>query len=120
MSEIKNKKAFAAPGRYIQGDGVFRMLGELAGRFGNSPYILMGPTPRKIYGEQIKMCIRDSDKVPCGRVNLQEVEAWARKTNFEGIELSMSEEEAIQEASRCLRCDRHGCGVLRGGREVEW
>ena len=61
-----------------------------------------------------------NDKVPCGRVNLQEVEAWARKTNFEGIELSMSEEEAIQEASRCLRCDRHGCGVLRGGREVEW
>ena len=28
-----------------------------------------------------------NDKVPCGRVNLQEVEAWARKTNFEGIEL---------------------------------
>lgn len=61
-----------------------------------------------------------NDKVPCGRVNLQEVEAWARKTNFEGIELPMSDEEAVQEASRCLRCDRHGCGVLRGGREVEW
>ena len=61
-----------------------------------------------------------NDKIQCGRVNLQEVEAWARKTNFEGIELSMSEEEAIQEASRCLRCDRHGCGVLRGGRQEEW
>lgn len=41
-----------------------------------------------------------NDKVPCGRVNLQEVEAWARKTNFEGIELPMSCEEAVQEASR--------------------
>lgn len=61
-----------------------------------------------------------NDKIQCGRVNLQEVEAWARKTNFEGIELPMSDEEAIQEASRCLRCDRHGCGVLRGGRQVEW
>lgn len=61
-----------------------------------------------------------NDKVPCGRVNLQEVEAWARKTNFEGIELPMSCEEAVQEASRCLRCDRHGCGTLRGGREFEW
>lgn len=61
-----------------------------------------------------------NDKVPCGRVTLQEVETWARKTNFEGIELPMSEEEAIQEASRCLRCDRHGCGTLRGGRQVEW
>ncbi len=61
-----------------------------------------------------------NDKVPCGRVNLQEVEAWARKTNFEGIELPMSCEEAVQEASRCLRCDHHGCGTLRGGREFEW
>ena len=61
-----------------------------------------------------------NDKVPCGRVNLQEVEAWARKTNFEGIELPMSDEEAVQEASRCLRCDRHGCGTLRGGRELAW
>ena len=39
---------------------------------------------------------------------------------FEGIELPMSCEEAVQEASRCLRCDRHGCGTLRGGREFEW
>lgn len=61
-----------------------------------------------------------NDKVPCGRVNLAEKESWARKTNFEGIEYTMSEEEALQEASRCLRCDRHGCGVLRGGRQDRW
>jgi NADPH-dependent glutamate synthase beta subunit-like oxidoreductase len=61
-----------------------------------------------------------NDKVPCGRVNLGDVEAWARKDNFMPVELPMSEEEAIQEASRCLRCDRRGCGVLRGGRQTEW
>lgn len=61
-----------------------------------------------------------NDKIPCGRVNLSETPAWERKTNFSGVEMPMSKEEAIQEASRCLRCDRHGCGVLRGGREVEW
>ncbi|WP_270363353.1 NAD(P)-binding protein [Eubacterium ramulus] len=61
-----------------------------------------------------------NDKVPCGRVNLQEVEAWARRTNFEAIELPMSCEEAEQEASRCLRCDHYGCATLRGGREFEW
>lgn len=61
-----------------------------------------------------------NDKVPCGRVNLAEKESWARKDNFEGIEYTMSEEEALQEASRCLRCDRHGCGVLRGGRQDRW
>ena len=61
-----------------------------------------------------------NDKLPCGRVNLAEKESWARKDNFEGIEYTMSEEEALQEASRCLRCDRHGCGVLRGGRQDKW
>lgn len=61
-----------------------------------------------------------NDKIPCGRVNLAEKESWARKDNFEGIEHTMSDEEALQEASRCLRCDRHGCGVLRGGRQDRW
>lgn len=61
-----------------------------------------------------------NDKIPCGRVNLGEKEAWARKRSFEGMEYSMSDEEAVQEASRCLRCDRHGCGVLRGGRQDRW
>ena len=61
-----------------------------------------------------------NDKVPCGRVNLGEKESWARKDNFEGIEYTMSDEEAYQESSRCLRCDRHGCGVLRGGRQDKW
>lgn len=61
-----------------------------------------------------------NDKIPCGRVNLGEKESWARKDNFEGIEYTMSDEEALQEASRCLRCDRHGCGVLRGGRQDKW
>ncbi len=61
-----------------------------------------------------------NDKIPCGRVNLGEKESWARKDNFEGIEYTMSDEEAYQEASRCLRCDRHGCGVLRGGRQDRW
>ncbi len=61
-----------------------------------------------------------NDKVPCGRVNLSEKESWARKDNFEGIEYTMSDEEAVQEASRCLRCDRHGCGTFRGGRRDRW
>ena len=61
-----------------------------------------------------------NDKNPCGRVNLGEKESWARKDNFEGIEHTMSDEEALQEAGRCLRCDRHGCGVLRGDRQDRW
>ncbi|MCQ2507232.1 MAG: FAD-dependent oxidoreductase [Dorea sp.] len=60
------------------------------------------------------------DKVPCGRVNLAEEEAGKRKNNFEHIEFTMSDEEAAQECGRCLRCDRHGCGPLRGGRQYTW
>lgn len=61
-----------------------------------------------------------NDKVASGRVNLREAEACSRKQSFEGVELPMSEEEALREGSRCLRCDRHGCGVLRGGRQEIW
>ena len=63
---------------------------------------------------------RMNDKLPSGRIHLNEREASDRKNDFEGIELSMSREEAIQESGRCLRCDHYGCGVLRGGRENRW
>ncbi|MCD8149622.1 MAG: FAD-dependent oxidoreductase [Clostridiales bacterium] len=61
-----------------------------------------------------------NDKVASGRVNLREAEACTRKESFDGVELPMSDEEAYREASRCLRCDRHGCSVLRGGRQEIW
>ena len=61
-----------------------------------------------------------NDKLPSGRIHLTEREACERKNDFDGIENAMSREETIQEAARCLRCDRYGCGVLRGGRELRW
>ena len=61
-----------------------------------------------------------NDKIASGRVNLHEVEASTRKLSFDGVEEPMSEEEALRESSRCLRCDKHGCGSLRGGRVHLW
>ncbi len=61
-----------------------------------------------------------NDKVASGRVNLRESEACVRKLSFDGVELPMSDEEAMREASRCLRCDHFGCGILRGGRQELW
>ena len=61
-----------------------------------------------------------NDKIASGRVNLHEIEASTRKLSFEGVEEPMSEEEALRESSRCLRCDKHGCGSLRGGRVHLW
>ncbi len=61
-----------------------------------------------------------NDKIASGRVELRETEASTRKLSFNGVEEPMSDEEALKESSRCLRCDRHGCGSLRGGRVELW
>lgn len=60
------------------------------------------------------------DRTPCGRVNLTEREACVRSCDFEGVENCMTETEAKQEASRCLRCDHFGYGIFKGGRENIW
>nr|WP_300209375.1 NAD(P)-binding protein [uncultured Anaerostipes sp.] len=63
---------------------------------------------------------RLEDKEPCGRVNMTEREAGERICDFEGVENCMTEAEACQEASRCLRCDHFGYGVFKGGRDIKW
>jgi len=35
-------------------------------------------------------------------------------------ELGMSDQEAMQESRRCLRCDHFGFGVFKGGRIERW
>jgi len=59
-------------------------------------------------------------KPACGRVNNSEREADERKHDFDLMEKPMTEEEAMQECSRCLRCDHYGCATLKGGRVNKW
>lgn len=61
-----------------------------------------------------------ADRTPCGRVNMTERECCERICDFEGVELPMTEAECKQEASRCLRCDHFGYGILKGGRASIW
>ena len=63
---------------------------------------------------------RLDDRPPCGRVNMAELGADERKNNFEPFECGMTEQEACQESSRCLRCDHFGYGVFKGGRVAKW
>ena len=63
---------------------------------------------------------RLDDRTPCGRVNLTEREACERVKDWNGCENCMTEREAKQEASRCLRCDHFGYGIFKGGRETLW
>lgn len=60
------------------------------------------------------------DKIPCGRIDLTEREACERVCDFGAVENCMTENEARQEAGRCLRCDHFGYGIFKGGRETLW
>ncbi|RGC51468.1 MULTISPECIES: NAD(P)-binding protein [Erysipelotrichaceae] len=61
-----------------------------------------------------------ADRPKCGRIQLKERDTIDRSKDFEPIEFSMSKEEAMQECSRCLRCDHYGFGVFKGGRTTKW
>lgn len=73
------------------------------------------------YHHTLDPCVEAADPRPnvreaFGRVNVAERPARERAKDFDYIELPVSEEEAMQECARCLRCDVFGCGVLEGGR----
>lgn len=63
---------------------------------------------------------RLNNRPPHGRINMTEREACQRKLDFEDIECGLTEEGALAEASRCLRCDHFGFGIFKGGRELKW
>ena len=55
-----------------------------------------------------------------GRIISLERRAVDRVRDFEIFEQPLSEEEMLQECSRCLRCDHFGMGTLRDGRVNRW
>lgn len=61
-----------------------------------------------------------ADRPKCGRIQLKERETAIRNQDFDPIEYNMTEEEAMQECGRCLRCDHFGFGVFKGGRTTKW
>ena len=63
---------------------------------------------------------RLNNRAPHGRINTTEREACQRRCDFEDIECGLTEEGAVTEASRCLRCDHFGYGIFRGGRDIKW
>ncbi len=64
--------------------------------------------------------MRIDDNEPMGRVNMTERPAAERRRDFCLMEHCMSDQEAHQEASRCLHCDHFGYGSFKGGREEKW
>lgn len=60
------------------------------------------------------------DKKKCGRSELTTRYPDERNKDFDGFENGLLLEEAIQEAGRCLRCDRNNMGTFRGGRHTKW
>jgi NADPH-dependent glutamate synthase beta subunit-like oxidoreductase len=60
------------------------------------------------------------NKPAWGRINTTMRVAFERKCDFDIIECGLTEQGAMSEASRCLRCDHYGFGAFRGGREEKW
>lgn len=56
----------------------------------------------------------------CGRVNPGNRDFNESCHDFNQVARCMSEEEAMQESSRCLRCDHYGYGNFKGGRKTQW
>jgi len=61
-----------------------------------------------------------SARLHWGRVNMQERPAEERSGDFNLMEKCLTDEEAAQECSRCLRCDHCGYGAFKGGRTFKW
>lgn len=59
-------------------------------------------------------------KVSCARCEMTVRRSDERTKDFKNIEIGLSDQEAHQEASRCLRCDHFGFGAFRGGRIEQW
>lgn len=64
--------------------------------------------------------VRFKSRIACARCNMAEREAGDRRDDFEMVEHTFTNEEAAQEASRCLHCDHFGFGGFRGGRIEQW
>ena len=60
------------------------------------------------------------ERIGVNHVIYPEREAGERIHDWNLVEQGLTEEEARQEASRCLRCDHFGFGTFRGGRNLEW
>ena len=61
-----------------------------------------------------------SNTPPCGRIQLKSRNPLEARQDFALATCGMTEEEAMQEASRCLRCDHFGYGIFKGGRTTQW
>lgn len=78
------------------------------------------------YNHVIHAAVEDIPEAPlspvpaCGRVNLRTRPACDCIHNFDDIKEGMTEDEVLQESSRCLRCDHYGYGNFRGGRMRQW
>lgn len=57
---------------------------------------------------------------PAGRIDLKNVDFKTAATSFDIAKLGMSVQEAAQESSRCLRCDKRGFGAVCNKEDLTW
>lgn len=57
-------RAFAGPGRYVQGPGALDLLGELLTPFGPTPFVVMDPAVRDLLGARVDEVLRGAGLDP--------------------------------------------------------
>ncbi len=72
----------------------------------------------KLHCEAVSPEPKENIRTLIGRTEIGERPAFERKKDFECVEEEMTYEEAMQECSRCLRCDHFGCGAMEGGTDI--
>lgn len=123
---VDNYQATSRPGVFAGGDGttgprtagpsvfIHGMAQGTIGAYAIASYLEYGQPPflaREHISQLIKNARLLGDDPVCGqeiktRVKLQELSPEARAHNFKEVELGMTQEEAWQEARRCMRCYR--------------
>ena len=79
-----------------------------------SAYLTSDVTPLTSKTEEVEIPSAPANqRLNWGRVNMVERPADERKDDFNLMEKCLTDEEAAQECSRCLRCDHFGCGAFR-------
>ncbi len=68
----------------------------------------LDPIPEPSAVDKKSVLIRSVEEPELPRVELPTIDLSRRKSSFDAVERTLTEEEAVREASRCLAC---GCGV---------
>lgn len=83
---LTNQRAFIAPGKYIQGEGVLSCLNDYVQMLGSNPCVVIDEYVNKLLGERIQEEIKDKDSILIfqGQVSINNTEKYTKLVKERG------------------------------------